>query len=158
MAIFARAGADLFFRVLLVAVSNSWTDRPCGNSSGRRVPAGGSKFPGARAILVRTDCVVAERRRAHVARIVLDGAGRLAAADVQYLAARHAGGVLCVFTLVRERRVGILRLSIGWHAAGGGIYFVLLRATETTAWVGSDTSAVVGQLIPAAMGMVSNLL
>src|SRR5438874_1228570 len=112
MAIFARAGADLFFRVLLVAVSNSWTDRPCGNSSGRRVPAGGSKFAGARAVLVCTDCVVAERRFAHVARIMLDRAGRVAARHVQYLAARHAGGVLRVFPLVSERRVGILRLSI----------------------------------------------
>src|SRR5438046_291830 len=158
MAISARPGSDIFFGIPLLAVSNLRPHWPCGDSSHRRVPAGGSKFPGPRALLVCADPVVVERRFENVERIVLDGPDRLRARDLQHLASRHARRVLCVFPFVRERGFGILRLSIGRHAAGGGIYFVVPRATGMASGTRPLASAYSRQRVPFALGMVPNLL
>ena len=158
MAISSRSGADIFLGIPLLAVSNLRPHWPCGDSSHRRVPAGGSKFPGPRALLVCADPVVVERQFAHVERIVLDGPDRLGTRDLQHLAPWHARRVLCVFPFVRERGIGILRLSIGWHAAGGGIYFVVPRSTGMAPGTRPRAYAYSRQRVPFALGMVPDLL
>jgi len=159
MAFSAHARRNLLFCIFLVGVSDPRADRPEWHLARWRLSSGSRTYAGTcAAILVRTHAAVVVEWIADADGPLLGRDDCFVSAFSKRLAARNAGRLLCLLPFFCECGTGFLRISVGWHVVGGGIYFVLLRATETTAWVGSDTSAVAGQLIPAAMGMVSDLL
>lgn len=159
MAFSAHAGRNLLFRIFLVGVSDPRADRPEWHLARRRLSSGSRTYAGTfAAIVVRTHAAVVVEWIAAADGPLLGRDDCFVSAFSKRLAARDAGRLLCLLPFFCECGTGFLRISVGWHVVGGGIYYVLLRATETAAWVGSDTSAVAGQLIPAAMGMVSDLL
>ncbi len=85
-------------------------------------------------------------------------ADRVGAFDAEHLAAGDAGGLPGMFPFVRERGSGIFRLSIGWNAAGGGIYFVVSCSGGMAAGIRRGASADASERAAVAMGMVPDLL
>jgi hypothetical protein len=159
MAFSAHARRNLLFCIFLVGVSDPRADRPKWHLARWRLSSGSRTYAGTcAAILVRTHAAVVVEWIADADSPLLGRDDCFVSAFSKRLAARDAGCLFYLFPVFCECGRGFFRISVGWHVVGGGIYFVVLRATETTAWVGSDTFAVVGQLIPAAMGMVSDLL
>ena len=159
MAFSAHARRNLFFCIFLVGVSDPRADRPEWHLAHWRLSSGSRTYAGTfAAIVVRTHAAVVVKWIADADGPLLGRDDCFVSAFSKRLAARDAGRLLCLLPFFCECGTGFFRISVGWHVVGGGIYFVLLRAIETTAWVGSDTSAVAGQLIPAAMGMGSDLL
>src|SRR5271165_4500273 len=117
----------LFLRVLLAAFSNQRPDWSRWHFASQRISAGAGKA-WAEALLVR-------ERPTHADGRLLDWDRGRDSAGAERLAARHAGGVLPVFSVVRQRGTGFFGLSVGWDAAGSRVYFVFLRACRSAAWL-----------------------
>src|SRR6266436_1972018 len=118
----ARAGAHLLFRVFLAGLSNSRIDRAARNSSRKRISASLIRTIRPCELLVRADAVMVFERVARAHGALLGGNDRFAACGIEFLAARHAGDLFCVFPLVCKCRTGFFRLPVRWDVAGSGIY------------------------------------
>src|ERR1700733_7484962 len=97
----ACAWPHLFFRVLLADLSDSWTERPARNSSGIGVSGGGCTCVRAAAFLVRTHVALVFEQLAHAHGAVLGRYCGFVVGCCQCVAARHAGGLLCLFSFLR---------------------------------------------------------
>ena len=157
MAIPALDRCNLFLRIPVLAVPNSRAPRPHGDSSRRRIPAGGGKFRGASALLVRTNATVVQRQFARADGLVLGRLDRVGAPDPQHLAARYARVLLRVLSFVCERRFGILRLSVRRYAAGSRIYCIVPRSSGMAPGTRPLASAHARQCVPFALGVVPDL-
>src|SRR5947209_2986742 len=94
----SRAGADLFFGLLLIPFPNSgphWAARP---ASGGRISGTRRRRDGARALLVRSDLTVAWERAAGARGPLLGWDGGGSFAHRERLAARDARRMLCKFS------------------------------------------------------------
>src|SRR5437016_10083093 len=132
----------LLLRIFLTRLSNPRIDWAARNSPCRRIPAGAGRTTRACGLLVCADGAVAIERLAHGHRHLLGRHDHLIAAGLELLAARHACGLFRVLSLVRERGAGFFRLSVGWHAAGGGIHCNVFRAGRISAGRGGGKPAV----------------
>ena len=108
--------------------------------------------------MVCADAVVVLERVSHAERTVLGGDVGLAPACPESVAARHAGHLLCVLSVVRQRRARLLRLPIRWHAAGGWFHHILFCPARIPPRTRPPTSCLARQLGLAAVGVVSHLL
>src|SRR5712691_4288123 len=86
-------------------------------------------------------------------------AGMLASpvACPEFVAARHAGHVLRMLSLVRQRRAGLLRLPIRRHAAGGWFHQLLFCPARISSRTMPPTPRLARQPVHAAVGVVSHL-
>src|SRR5271169_2615068 len=127
MALLAIAGLHLFFRLLLPRLSDSWTYWPARDSAGERISSrrGAVVWLQSR-FVVCAHVVVAVERPCHAGRPVLGGHGGVADAGSECMAARNAGDLFRLFSFVRERGAGFLRLSVGWHAARSWVHRTFL--------------------------------
>src|ERR1700686_2523697 len=159
LALPARTRRYLFFRILLAGLSNPrahWTAR---DSSRERVPPGRGAFPWPQPRpVVCAHPSLAFERSSHVDRPVLGRHGRIATAACEYLAARNADDLFCLLPVIRGRSPGFFRLSVGWHAARGGLHFTLLCSFRIPPRLRSGVAAIARQPFSAAVGMVSHLL
>src|ERR1700733_11027959 len=155
----ACTGADLLLGFRLSPVSDSRIDRACGHPACKPVPGGGGAIVWAwDPPLVRPDCTLAFQRLTHADGDVLAGARCFPAADCQHLAARHAPDLLCLLSFLRQRGPGLFRIPIGRHAARSRISGAVLCSARFTARAWLRSSAVAGEPVPAAVGVVSHLL
>src|SRR6266566_526668 len=154
----AGTRTDLLLRVFLTCFSNQRIDRAAGNSSRGRISARGDGSIWPPGLLVCADAAMVFKRPAHADRNLLGRDDRIGAAGVEFVAARNAGYLLCVFSFVRERSAGFFRVPIGRNAAGGGIYFFVFCAARIPAKAGRSKPAFASKLVPAAVGMLPNLL
>src|SRR5277367_1613780 len=153
----ARAGADLFFRVLFAAVPDQrshWTKR---NPAGCGLSASSERRATCPELLDRANSAVVRREQRRVDDAVLGGAGCVAAGHREPVAARVTAALFPLLCFFRERRAGFFRLSIGWHAAGGGLHRAIFRARGLAAGTRSGQSTFAREPVPAAVGMVSHL-
>src|ERR1039457_4278755 len=109
----ARPRPHLLLGLLLPGVSDSRTDWPSWDSSGRRLPPTDRWFVGGTsAFLVRSFAALDLQRFADAAGAVLGWHDRLTAAGAECVATSHAGGQLRLLSLLRRRRSRFFRLSI----------------------------------------------
>src|SRR6266851_381142 len=148
---------DLLLCVFLAGLSNSRIDWAARNPPRRRIPAGARRAIRPCGLLVCADAAMAIERCAHAHRNLLGGNDCIAAPRFEFLAAGHAGDLLCVLSFVRQRGAGFFCLSVGWNAAGGGIHFFVLRARRISAWMGRSESAIACESLPADMGRLPDL-
>src|SRR4029077_387707 len=123
LVISSRARGDLLFRIFLTDLSDPRSHRR-GRDSARQ-PLSSRRRTITRPLatsVVCADAVVVLGRASHVGRAVLGGDVGFAATCLESVAARHAGHLLHVFSVVRQRRSGLLQLPIRWHAAGGWLH------------------------------------
>src|SRR6266571_1351981 len=132
----ARDRSDLLFGVFLARLSDPWTDWTAGNSPGQRILEGGGRAVRPRGLLVRADAAVVFEQFAHADGNLLGGHDRLGASGLEFLAARHARGLFCLLSLVRERGARFFRLPVGWNAAGGRLHFAVPGAPGIPAALG----------------------
>src|SRR6185369_2770725 len=107
---------------------------------------------------VCADLAVAWERSTPAARLVLDWDARLRRAGLEYVATGHAGNLLCLLSFVHLRGAGFFELPVRWNAARSGLHFFVLCPTWISARVGATAPSVSRLAVPAAMGMVPNLL
>src|SRR5216684_2887241 len=148
---------DLLLCVFLAGLSNSRIDWAARNPPRRRIPAGARRAIRPCGLLVCADAAMAIERCAHAHRNLLGGNDCIAAPRFEFMAAGHAGDLLCVLSFVRQRGAGFFCLSVGWNAAGGGIHFFVLRARRISAWMGRSESAIACESLPADMGRLPDL-
>src|SRR5579859_2779786 len=157
LAIPARAWRNLFLRILFAAFSNS-RHAGAGRAFARRsVPARSGQGHGQRALLVRTDAVVVRERRPRAARAVLGRNCRIGFVDTKFLAARDVSRLLRLFSFLRHRRTGFLRLSIGRHAALRGLHLPFSRTRWLETRLGRARAAVKSGALPTAILVVHDL-
>src|SRR5579872_410938 len=153
-----RAGADLFLRFLLPAVSGARADRAGWLAAGGTVPERSDAVRGKLALLVRADTFVAGEQRPCAAGDRVGGHGGVAAAGAEHLAAADDRRLRSLFSLVHRRAAGLLLLPIGRDVAGSGVHQPLFRAAGNPAGIGRAASAFGRQSVFAAMGMAAHLL
>src|SRR5262249_28746448 len=129
-----------------------------GNSACQGIPAGGSGPVWAHGLLVCADAAVVLEQRTHADRDLLVGDDRVGAAGVESVAARDASSLFCVLSFVCECVTRFFRISIGRHATGSRIHFVVFCAEGIPARMGRGKSAFARKLVSAGVGMLSNLL
>src|SRR5580704_13350703 len=158
MDLFACSRSYLFFRFLFVGLSDSWANRPAGNSSGIGISRGGCAWVWAAAFLVRAYVAMVFERIAHTDGPMLDWYCCLAAGSSEYVAARYAGGLLWLLSFLCRGGKRFFRLSIRWHVVGGRLYFALLCAWWIFPRLGSCQVPSAREFISFALGMVPYLL
>src|SRR5579862_424426 len=159
LAVSAIVGCCLFFSVLLTRVSDSGTRRSCRDSSRWRLSTGCGTAVGAMGEnLVRTNPALLVKWDNYARCAVLGRHGRVRAADSEPLASGNARHLLRGFPFVRCRSPGLLRLPIGWHAAGGWIHFVLPGSRRISPGSRPWTTCSPRGPVPDSVGVVSHLL
>src|SRR6266404_4318156 len=153
----ARAGVHLLFRVFLAGLSNSRIDWAARNSSRQRISASLIRTIRPCELLVRADAVMVFERvtRAHGA--LLGGNDRFAACGIEFLAARHAGDLFCLLSLVRQCRTGFFRLPVRWDVAGSGIYCDVSCAARFSTGLGRRQQTFARECFSAGLGMLPDL-
>src|SRR5579864_8657269 len=102
MAIPAGAWADLLLRVLLPDFSDSWTHWSRRYLTRRPISAAGCTVArSCGTTLVCADTRVALQWSTHAAGLLLDGDDRVSLVGIQFVAPRHAGDLLCLFSVFR---------------------------------------------------------
>src|SRR5271170_7305844 len=159
MALLAGAWRHLLFRLLLARLSDSWTHGAGRNFAGGRISSSRGTFvwPSPRPV-VCSNLILACERTSHAGGGVLGWHGRIAAVGYEFLAARNAGDLFCMLSLVRECGAGFFGISIGWDAAGSGVHRPFLCSCRIPSGAGRVVSAVPRQPVSVAVGMVSHLL
>src|ERR1700733_5495202 len=98
----------LFFRVFFAGLSDPWTHRTGGNSTGWRVSARRGKFAGLRPrVVVCAHIALAGERLAYADCPVLDRHGRGAPVGSECVVARNAGDLFYMLSFVRDRGTGL---------------------------------------------------
>ena len=88
----------------------------------------------------------------------VDRAGRVGDCVSESVAAAELLRLLCLLPLVRRRGECVLELSVGRHVARGGIHRAVFCAARIDAGMGRARSAIAREPVPAAMGVVPDLL
>src|ERR1700688_1001733 len=159
MAVFAGIRLHLFFCVLLPCVSNPWAHRAKWDSTRERLsPSRNTNLWTRTWDMVCAYRAVVFERSADVNGVVLGRDGRFIVVGAESVAARHANDLFCVLSVFCEPGAGFFRLPVGRHAARSGIYFSFLRAVRTASRFWAIVIPNARQPVPAAMGMVSDLL
>ena len=122
----ASAGTYLLLGIFLAALPNTRIDWAARDTPCRRVSACGRRAIRSHGLLVRAHSAVVFERVAHAVGDLLGGNDRGAAVGAEFVAARDAGGLLRVLSVIRERGEGLFELSVGWDVAGGRIHFAVL--------------------------------
>ena len=154
----ARARPDLLLRFLLAALPDPRPDRAERHPAGGRISRRGAPGRRREGVLVRADAALARRRRRACS---TPSSGRLAASvrssstSGRALSIAVAGDLL---SLVHRRGAGLLRLSVGRHAARGGVALALPRAARLRPGLAQRSAAVARRRLPAALGVVPHLL
>ena len=127
----AGAGADLFFRFLLIAVPDQRADWSQRDPSCAGLSASGWRFVLPRtAFLVCADSVVVWCERSRVDARDVGWDHRVDFGGFEPLASRVAADLLRLLSLVRCRCAGFFGISVGWNAARSGFHRVVFRATR----------------------------
>src|SRR5205085_152403 len=137
---------------------DSRPDRPARHSPCRRVLA--SRRSVRRwtcAFLVCAFAFVDLGRFAHAHGDLLGRTDCLCAAGPEPVAARHAGNLFRLLSVVCSRGAGFLWIPVRWHAAGGWFHLSLLRAAGISARAWRRTSAFACQPVLAAVGVAAHL-
>ena len=87
----------------------------------------------------------------------LGGADCISTVDAEHLAARDAGDLLGVLPFVCGRSSGIFWISVRRNAVGSGIYFVVLCSVGLAPGIRTIAPADTRELVPFALGVVSDL-
>src|SRR5216684_175236 len=153
----AGAGAHLLFRFLLAGFSNSWIDWAARNSSRQRISASLVRTIRPCELLVRADAAVVFKRVAGAHGDLLGRNDRFAFVGLEFLAARHAGDLFCVFPLVCQCRTGFLRLPVRWDATGSGIHRDVSRAGRFSPGLGRTQQTFARECFSAGLGMLPYL-
>src|SRR5689334_2495333 len=112
LALPSRARAHLLLRVLFAVVPDSWIDWPPRNSSRCRVPSGCCAiWSRACSLLVRAFIALDIEQLGHVDGAVLDRHDRRFVARSEFFAARHAGDLLRLLSLIHINSAGFLGIS-----------------------------------------------
>src|SRR5882762_10454130 len=153
----ARAGARLLLCVFLTGFSSSWIDRTARNSSRQGISASLVRTVRPCELLVRTHAVVVFERAARAHGHLLGGNDRFAASGIEFLAARHAGDLFCMFPLVRECRSGFFRLPVRWDVAGSRIPCDVSCTAWFSSGMGRRKQTFARQCFPVGLGMFPDL-
>ena len=152
-------GFDLLFGFLFADFSDTRTDRPRRNSSGGEISAAGGAIARAMATaVVYAYSAVVFERLAHADGILLDWHHCFRAAGAESVAARDARHLFHLLPFVHQRGPRFFKLSVGWHVARGGNHLFVLRSWGILVRIRGSESALPGEFISAAMGVVPHLL
>ena len=157
LALPARAWRNLFLRILFAAFSNPRHVGAGWAFARRSVPARSRQGHGQRALLVRSDAVVAWQRRPCAARAVLGRNCRIGLVDTEFLAARDVSRLLRLFSFLRQCRTGFFRLSIRRHASLRGIHLPFSRTRWLETRLGRAQLPAKSAALPAAVLVVHHL-
>src|ERR1700676_3343642 len=119
MAFLARAWTDLFFCLLLAAISDPWADRAAGNPSRTGLSRRGGPPVGRLAILVCADAPVVVGERSNAAGDQHCWRRRIAAPDPKPVSACHVIDLPDPVSFLRERGAGFFRIPVRRNVAGG---------------------------------------
>jgi len=150
---------DLLLGVFLARISNQRTDRSPRDSSGPALPSSRRSIRRTvgKIVVCPEPALVFEQLR-HVDRDLLDRDDRIGFAHSEPLAARDARYQLRVLSLIRQRSAGLFQLSVRRDVARSGFHFVVLRAAGIASRTRGRAPRIASKSLPAAMGVVPNLL
>src|SRR5271165_1168024 len=152
----ARTWSHLLLGVLPAGVSDQGPHRAGWHPARRGIsPSSGEVRLGA--LLVCAHSAVAFSRTASAHGHLLGRDDRIVAACPQHLAARHAGHLLRVFFVIRQRCPGFLRIPVRRNVAGGGVSLVFLCITRAATRTWPRPSSLTSKPVSAAVGVVSYL-
>ena len=154
----ARACAHLFLRVLFSALPDQRADWPGRNSACPGFPAGCGRTDGPDPLLVRADSLLVFQQLCGTDDDYVGRACGVGDRVSESLAAALFFRVFPLLPFVHRRVECVLELSIGWHVARGGIHRAVFCSARIDAGMGRARSAIAREPVPAAMGVVPDLL
>ena len=131
---------------------------PEGILPARRFPAGCGRTDGPDPLLVRADALLVFQQLCGADDDYVGRACGVGDRVSESLAAALFFRVFPLLPFVHRRVECVLELSIGWHVARGGIHRAVFCSARIDAGMGRARSAIAREPVPAAMGVVPDLL